>query len=145
MYHSTADTVLHNCVAHNCRTGFITGNLGSYYVSCIASTCVLNGFNINGQWNHRYISCASYLSPNNTSNGYADWDVLNFLTEPPFVNPDNFDFRLNDLPGGGALLKSRGGLGSIINMSQSTSFEDPGVVQASRKIFSPNMLGGIGG
>jgi len=142
---STADTVLHNCIAHNCRTGFITNNLGSYYVSCIASTCAVNGFNINGQWNHRYISCASYLSPNSTSNGYADWDVLTFLTQSPFVNPDNYDFRLNDLPGGGALLKSRAGLGSIINMPLSTSFEDPGVVQGARKIFLPNMSGGIGG
>jgi hypothetical protein len=142
---STGDTVVHNCIAHNCRTGFITNNLGNYYVSCIASTCGVNGFNLNGQHNHRLITCASFLSPNNTSVGYENWDVLTFLSQSPFVDPDNYDFRLNDLPGGGALLKSRGGLGSIINMPLSASFEDPGIVQGPRKIFLPNMSGGIGG
>ncbi len=142
---STSDTVLHNCVAHNCRTGFITNNLGNYYVSCIASTCSTFGFNINGLWNHRYVSCASYLSPNNTSNGYADWDVLNFLTESPFVDPNNFDFRLNDLPNGGALLKSRAGLGQLVNMPLSQAFDDINLIQSNRKIFFPNMSGGLGG
>ena len=71
--------------------------------------------------------------------------VVRICADNPFVDPDNYDFRLNDLPGGGALLKGRGGLGSIVNLPKSTSFEDPGVVQANRKIFLPNMSGGIGG
>jgi hypothetical protein len=142
---ATADTVLHNCVAYNCQTGFITNNLGSYYVSCIASTCTTYGFNINGQWNHRYISCASYLSNNATTNGYADWDVLTFLTQSPFVDPANYDFRLNDLPGGGALLKSRAGLGQLVNLPLSKAFDDVNIIQSKRQFFTPNMTGGLGG
>lgn len=142
---ATADTTLHNCVAHNCRTGFITNNLGNYYISCIASTCSTFGFNINGLWNHRYITCASFASTNSTSNGYVDWDPVITLTESPFVNPDNYDFKLNDLPGGGALLKSRAGLGQLVNLPLSQAFDDINVIQSSKKIFLPNMTGGIGG
>lgn len=142
---ATGDTVAHYCIAHNCVTGFLQNNLSNSYFSCIASTCRTYGFNINGQWNTRYISCASYLSPNSTSNGYADWDVLTFLTQSPFVDPDNYDFRLNDLPGGGALLKSIGGLGQIVNFPLSKSYNDINTIQSNPRVFIPNMSGGIGG
>lgn len=142
---NTADTVLHNCVAYNCQNGFVTNNLGNYYVSCIASTCSVYGFNLNGQHNHRLISCASYLSPSNTNVGYENWDVLTFLTQSPFIDPSNYDFRLNDLPGGGALLKSRAGLGQLANLPLSKAFDDVNIIQSNRKIFTPNMNGGLGG
>jgi len=142
---STADSVVHNCIAHNCVTGFVNNNLGHCYVSCIGSSCRTYAFNVNGLWNTRFISCASFASTNYSTGGYADWDLITNLTQIPFVDPNNFDFRLNDLPGGGALLKGRGGYGGIINMPQSVSFEDPGILQGSRKIFFPNMSGGIGG
>jgi hypothetical protein len=48
------------------------------------------------------------------------------------------------LPGGGALLKSAGGLGQIINFPLSQSFDDVNTVQSNRKIFFPNMSGGLG-
>jgi len=142
---STADTVAHNCIAHNCQTGFLQNNNSNSYFSCIASTCTVYGFNISGLWNTRYISCASYLSNNSTSSGYADWDAITYLTQSPFVDPANYDFRLNDLPGGGALLKSIGGLGQIINLPLSKSFDDVNIIQSNRKIFTPNMNGGLGG
>lgn len=142
---ATGDTVAHYCIAHNCFTGFLQNNLSNSYFSCIASTCKTFGFNLSGNWNTRYISCASFNSPNSTSGGYENWDTLIFLSQSPFVDPDNFDFRLNDLPNGGALLKGIGGLGQIINLPLSKSFDDVNVIQSSRKIFTPNMNGGLGG
>lgn len=142
---TTADTTVHNCVAHRCQFGFTTGNLGNSYVSCIASTCSIYGFNGAGLHNHRFISCADYLSPRYTSLGYVAWETPIALTQSPFVDPDNFDFELNDLPGGGALLKGVGGLGQLVGLPLSKAFDDVNVIQSKRQFFTPNMNGGIGG
>jgi hypothetical protein len=116
------------------------------YVNCIAVGCTQFGFRNTNTWMTRYVGCATFGNTTDAlDGGYVFLDDVIRCTENPLLDPDNYDFRLNDLPGGGALLKGRGGYGSIINMPLSTSFEDPGVVQGARKIFLPNMSGGIGG
>ena len=67
------------------------------------------------------------------------------LTQSPFIDADNFDFELNDLPGGGALLKGLGGLGQLVGLPLSRAFDDINIVQSKRQFFTPNMNGGIGG
>ena len=143
-YVSDSNTV--NCVAYKCSTGFYVANLSQAFINCIATGCTTYGYNNAAGWTAKYVGSASFGNTNNNLSGsYVLTDDITYCTENPFIDPDNYDFRLNDLPGGGALLKGRGGYGSIINMPLSTSFEDPGVVQGSRKIFLPNMSGGIGG
>ena len=143
---SGCDVVYTNDIAYKCSTGYLQTSQSMAYVNCVAVGCTQFGFRNTNTWMTRYVGCATF---GNTADaldgGYVFLDDVIACSQNPFVDPDNFDFRLNDLPGGGALIKGRGGLGSIINLSRSTSFEDPGVVQANRKIFLPNMSGGIGG
>lgn len=143
---SGCDVVYSNNIAYKCGTGYLQTSLSMAYVNCIAVGCTQFGFRNTGPWTTRYVGCASFANTADAlDGGYVFLDDVIQCSQNPLLDPDNFDFRLNDLPGGGALLKSRGGLGSIINMPSSTSFEDPGVVQGARKIFLPNMSGGIGG
>jgi len=143
---SGCDVVYSNDIAYKCGTGYLQTSQSMAYVNCIAVGCTQFGFRNTNTWMTRYVGCATF---GNTADaldgGYVFLDDVIKCTQNPLLDPDNNDFRLNDLPGGGALLKSRGGLGSIINMPSSTSFEDPGAVQGARKIFLPNMSGGIGG
>lgn len=142
---SGCDSNYANNVAYKCATGFFQTSQSCAYINCIAMGCTQFGFRNTNTWTTRYIGCASFANSSDLINGgYVFLDDLINITQSPFVDPDNYDFRLNDLPGGGALLKGRGGIGSIINMPLTTSFEDPGVVQSSRRLIIPNMSGGIG-
>jgi len=140
-----ADLVLSNSIAYKCATGFYMNNNGCQYVNCVAVGCTTNGFNVNF-WNNRMIQCSGY---NNAANllagGYMQLDNFINLTQNPFNDPDNNDFRLNDLPGGGALLKANGGFGYIPGFSSVPGFEDASLLQSKRQFFTPNMTGGLGG
>ncbi len=142
---SGCDSNYANNIAYNCSTGYFQTSQSCAYVNCIAVGCTQFGFRNTNSWTTRYVGCATFGNTADALNGgYVFLDDVTMCTQNPFVDPNNYDFRLNDLPGGGALIKSLGGLGSIVNMPLSTSFEDPGVVQSNKKIFLPNMSGGIG-
>lgn len=98
-----------NCVAYGCGTGFGTnGAAGSQIlVSCIAMNSSGYGFNGGGQSRQYFIGCAGYSNTSGNFSGGVQEGSLT-LTADPFVDGANGDFRLNNVAGGGAVLRGVG-------------------------------------
>ena len=108
---------IENCLAIGCVTGFLNSASNAdqpMYFGCIAMNCTGRGFDLaNGGYN---MSCASYnnavanrIPPiSGTNPSLWPFQTYNFitLTADPFVDSTNNDYRLNNVAGGGALLRN---------------------------------------
>lgn len=116
-----------NCIAHNCGGhGFYVHSRGHSAYNCIATNCGQNGFYFaTGIPNVHSMTAMRLAAYNNTSGNWGNlvttWGVaggvrqilsrsLIDLSASPFVDASNGDFRLNSLPGGGALCRGDSGL-----------------------------------
>jgi len=131
-------TLIHNCVFYgsgsNSRTGIEVFNSYNLIMqSIVISNCIFNnlgnkGINNSDQYVINIRNNAFY---NNTSGNYnvtpygyyIEASNVN-LTASPFIDAANGDFRLNNLPGGGALCRAAG-----IGPVGQTSALDIGAVQ----------------
>jgi hypothetical protein len=93
---------LTECIFHSCETGILTSEYDDPPSwTDAAGTFSIKGLNVNE-------SCAFY---NMTSAQFSgDFTTRNPITlsADPFIDAANGDFRLNNTPGGGAVLKAKG-------------------------------------
>ena len=114
-----------NCNAHNCGGhGFLVHSRNHSAHNCIATNCGQNGFYFEaGVLDVMGMTGMRLAAYNNTSGNWGNlvttWrgtsglrQILSRslidLSAPPFVDASNGDFRLNSLPGGGALCRAAG-------------------------------------
>lgn len=114
-----------NCIAHNCGGhGFFVHSRNHSAYNCIATNCGQNGFYFaHGDFDVMGMTGMRLAAYNNTSGNWGNlvttWGgtrglrqilsrSLIDLSAPPFVDASNGDFRLNSLPGGGALCRAAG-------------------------------------
>jgi hypothetical protein len=117
---SGSSSVLINCIAYNnSQEGFKTAGVSAIHASL--NNCAGGGNSIN------------YNSDN-----WTDGVITGFisLTENPFTDPEGLDFTLNDLPGGGTLLKGLGWPSALPGLT-GTNYPSVGV-------YTPNPGGGGG-
>lgn len=122
---------LFSCTAYGCGDGFLLSGYDINQVAdCLAVSNSGYGFNTpTGQHTQVLFNCSGY---NNTSGNYRtgsdqpiliDWLTI---TGDPFVDAANGDFRLNDTPGAGAVLRGAG-----LGVYGQTDNQDVGAVQHS--------------
>lgn len=158
---ATSSGALINCIAHSCATGFnaggtiffhctaynntshgfTNGNPGSHFINCIATNNGGYGYNIGTAVSLRFDNCYGLsntsgliLSATPLTGGaqgplYAPAPAN--LSANPFVDAANGDFRLNDTPGGGGLLRAAGYPSAFPGLPLTANFADIGAVQAS--------------
>ena len=132
-----------NCIAHNCGGhGFFVHSRNHSAHNCIATNCGQNGFYFDdGAYDVMGMTGMRLAAYNNTSGNWGNlvttwghtWGLRQILSRslidlsaPPFVDASNGDFRLNSLPGGGALCRAAG-MGPVWQQSAL----DIGVVQTA--------------
>ena len=101
------------CIADNTRYGFYAsdGDLDPIVLNCIAINCSDYGFRMRNSGSRRsfVFQSASYNNGNRFFGGANDVDANPIvLTANPFVDSPNRDYRINDVAGGGELLKGFG-------------------------------------
>ena len=121
-------TAFTNCIAYNCTSyGFYQYyDNGAYYSNCVAYGNGSDGFSFDhtGADDSQYLSCVSYGNTgygfNSQTNPFSNIPLFNCffdtvhnltssgyttLTANPFVNPSAGNFALNNVAGGGALVR----------------------------------------
>lgn len=113
----------------NGRYGFNLQNASSIARKCLATNHTGvgdSGFNADGGYG-RAVDCYSYNNTSAISNETSpSLSNVTTLTEDPYVDRSNGDFRLNDTTGGGAVLRAAG-----IGVYGQTNNFDAGAVQHS--------------
>lgn len=108
-----------NCVAHgNTNYGFdISYDIG-LVANCLATSNTQHGYSLGGG-NNNSMTAINNANWNNTSgaNRYTQTAEIGRidLTANPYTDATNLDFTINNTAGGGALLRSAGFPGSIVN------------------------------
>lgn len=116
------------CVAYGCTDGFkwTSYDMGTC-IECVSVGCSGYGYNTHTTWVGSVVyRCAGY---NNTSGTYrSNFTPLSpiTITGDPFVDAANGDFRLNNTPGAGAVLRGAG-----LGVYGQTDNQDVGAVQHS--------------
>ena len=92
---------LNNCIFHSCGTGV----LQSSYADPTGFDTAKGAFSMDGI--HMVKNCAFYAMTSAQTSGDMTVEDSISLTEDPFIDVANGDFRLNTAEGGGALLHAR--------------------------------------
>lgn len=118
-------TIVARCSAYGNQTTAFSGSWGTCYIDCVAFRPTSGGTAFSTTDQSLLVNCASNGNwTNRVSDVVAiDHDAIT-LTADPFTDAANDDFSLNDVAGGGALLRAAG-----LSTYGQTGYADVGAVQ----------------